>query len=168
MLKFICVALALLLPVLWIEEDLAQTYPTPTAKQQTLWVCELTECVTGNHDTYDGQFHVISKITNLKLTLIQERLNDQTNRVRWVLNYDFYNGTGTWTAHGSQDAEFQFQTKSGEQKDYYVLHQIDRGHCVYGHPEHRYATGYFSSDHYDAIIGANLTIPLLTGFQNPC
>lgn len=149
-------------------EVLAQNYPTPTAKQKTLWVCENTSCITGHFDTHDLDGHVIGKITNLKLVLVQDRISISQNRVRWILNYDYYNGSGTWTQGGVQDLSIYFQTSAGEQKDYYLVHPIDRGHCVYGGTEHRYSNGFFATDHYDAIIGANIIIPAIQSFQNPC
>lgn len=108
----------------------------------------------------DGEGNHVGDISNMTVTVT----GLESQQALFSIDYDFYNGSGTW--RGNQAVVIQFKNNQNG-----VLTQVtvplDRGHCVYGGPQHRHAEGYMPNVVPD-IASVDVSLSRVTGVQTGC
>lgn len=108
----------------------------------------------------DGQGNNVGNISDMTITVVE----DQGGKMRYSIDYNFYNGSGTW--RGSQSVIVGFQ--NNEQTTLtQVSFPLDRGHCVYGHPEPRHVEGTMENI-FSLIKSVDVKVTPVVGVQTRC
>jgi len=112
----------------------------------------------------DGNGNTIEQFSGITVTIVQSPVSESEERTRYSMDYDFYNGSGTW--RGNQNIRIRF--KDAEHNTLtQVSFPLDRGHCVYGKSERRHIEGQIDNI-LNLISSVDIDADALTGVQTGC
>jgi hypothetical protein len=146
----------LLLASVFSAEAFAQAMPTIETRGDARYVT----FHVGAKPTLDGQGNIVGTISNMTITVVEV----QPPKTHYSIDYDFYNGSGTW--RGSQAVIAQFKNKDNGTLTQ-VSFPLDRGHCVYGGPERRHVEGTMENI-ISLINHVDVDVTRVSGVQTGC
>jgi len=139
-------------PFAVLAQDMPNITTTDNARSLTFAI--------DNTPTKDGEGNTVGSISKMSVTVVEA----QGKKTFYSIDYDFYNGSGTW--RGGQMVNVQFKNM-----DHATVSQIsfplDRGHCVYGKPEPRHVEG--SMENVIALVQrVDVMVTPVSGVQTRC
>lgn len=147
---------------------------TPVSKEDPLEIgpdvtARYIDCnATGRaYPAKDGSGNYVGTLSNLRIGII-EQTNGPRITTRYVMQYDFYNGSGgTWG--GSQYLVLTPLTSTGAVVEKSAIQKgIIRGRCWYGGAGHDHDEGPMAYNNIDIISSFKVEITRVSGEQNPC
>jgi hypothetical protein len=106
----------------------------------------------------------VGTIAGIKISILQT-CDASGKDDKYVLQYAYYNGTGTW--RGSQSATISFEGENGAILKTTDPFPIDRGRCIYGTPEIRTKEGPLNNIG-PLIRSVKIQVSRVSGVQTPC
>jgi hypothetical protein len=113
----------------------------------------------------DGENNDVGVVGPMKIDISQRCDNGKPGAFQFLASYQFYNGSGTW--RGKQDITVTFRALDNSDLKPPITFPLDRGRCVYGGAQARFAEGVLSLDP-KLIASATLDVSRVRGVQTPC
>jgi hypothetical protein len=152
---------------LYIVNVLSQK-AAPTETPPVVQTCDgkvIKSVVLPSVSAQDGAGNKVGIVGPGKLDISQRCDNGKPGPFQFLASYQFYNGSGTWC--GSQDITVTLHAQDSSALAPPITFALDRGRCVYGGAQTRFADGVLPIDP-KLIVSATLEVSRVKGTQTPC
>ena len=113
----------------------------------------------------DGNSNHVSTVGKISVVVIEDPASLPGKQDRVVVNFGFYNGSGTW--RGSQALVLQLLSESGATLKQFSI-PLDRGKCIYGGLEMKNFEAPID-DHMKSLIKRiDMSVTRVSGVQTRC